>query len=87
LRSRIFFNCLLWNTLSIWTDPKEVDAGLLILLAVVAAPQVRQEDGDGEGEQEGAHRVQPVEDHHQRQALQHGELDYLKGTVPRDFRL
>jgi hypothetical protein len=54
------------------TDPKKVDAWLLILLAVMAAPQVGKQDGDGEGEQEGAHRVQPAEDHHHYQALQHG---------------
>ncbi len=56
----------------LWTDPKEVDAWLLILLAVMAAPEVGQEDGDGEGEQEGGHRVQPAEDHQYYQALQHG---------------
>ncbi len=61
---------------SLWTDPKKVDAWLLILLAVMAAPEVGQEDGDGE--QEGAHRVQPEQDHHHYQALQHGELDYFR---------
>ncbi len=55
---------LLWSLTILWTYPEEDDPGLLALLILVAAQPGEGQD-DGDGQEEGAHRVHGEQGEHQ----------------------